>query len=466
MKCSPILSPGMPAIPCAPGLSPNESNSTHFIPVTTTVRTKPSNGGKFRAQQASGRSARPLLSLALMATVILSGCEKPAPPAPPPPVVQVMEVKKTNIPRSTTFIGKLDSPQNVQLRARVESFVQKIHFIEGTEVEEGTLLIELDKKPYIENLAAAKATLAEANAALSKSNIDVPRLQALVAKNAAPQRELDAVVTAKVVNEANVAAAEAKVKSAELDLGYCDVKAPLSGRIGAAEVPVGSLVGKGEPTVLATISQLDPIWFYCAVSEVDFLNADKLANEAGRKMGELPVQLILADGTEHPDPGKWVFVDRVVDATTATVRARAEFPNSRKALRPGMFARVRISLPTEEGNILVPERALVELQGKNFLWIAGADNKSTQRAVKVAPNRIGSQVIVLEGLQSGERVVVEGVQKLREGAPFQPAAAVPAAEAAKPAAGPAGPAPGGAAPPDKSTKAGPPAAGETTKGKE
>ena len=137
-------------------------------------------------------------------------------------------------------------------------------------------------------------------------------------------------------------------------------------------------------------------------------------------MGELPVNLILSDGTEHPEPGKWVFVDRVVDATTATIRARAEFPNPTKALRPGMFARVRISLPTGEGNILVPERALTELQGKNFVWVVSADNKASQRSVEVAPNRVGSDVIILEGLEPGERVVVEGVQKLREGAPVQP----------------------------------------------
>ena len=350
-----------------------------------------------------------------------AGCKKAEPPAPPPPpLVQVMEVAKKNVDLSTTFIGKLDSPQNVEIRARVESFLEKMLFVEGEEVVAGAPLFELDKKQYEEKLAAAKGSLAEAKAALAKSNIDVPRLTALVSQNATPQRDLDAALTTKEVNEANVASAEARVKSAELDLGYCDIKAPLAGRIGAKEVPVGSLVGKGEPTLLATISQLDPIWFYCAVSEVDYLQAEKLAREAGRKMGDLPVTLILADGSEHPDKGKWVFVDRVVDATTATIRARAEFPNSRKALRPGMFARVRISLPTVEGNILVPERALVELQGKNFVWVVDAGNKAMQRSVEVAPNRVGPEVIVLKGLEAGERIVVEGLQKLREGAPVQP----------------------------------------------
>lgn len=351
--------------------------------------------------------------------MLLSGCEKPAAVAPKPPVVQVMEVKMKKVDRSASFIGTLDSPQNVQLRARVESFVGNILFTEGEEVKEGALLIELNKQPYLQKLADAKAVLAEANAALGKSNIDVPRLKVLVSQSAAPQRELYTAQATKEKNEANVASAEARVKSAELDLGYCEIRAPLAGRIGIREVPVGSLVGKGEPTLLATISQLDPIWFYCAISEVDYLHAEKLASGAGRKIGELPVQLVLADGTEHPDSGKWVFFDRVVDAATGTIRARAEFPNSRKALRPGMFARVRISLPDETGNLVVPERALVELQGKSFLWVIGDGNKASQRAVKAAPNRVGSEVIILEGVQPGERIVVEGVQKVREGALVQ-----------------------------------------------
>jgi RND family efflux transporter MFP subunit len=389
--------------------------------------------------RATERNTRVLNGGVLLTTALalaVSGCTKAGPSAaPPPPIVQVMEVAKVNVPRSTTFIGQLDSPQNVEVRARVEAFLDKILFLEGSEVKEGDPLFELDKKPYEEKLAAAKGVLAEAKAALIRSSLEVPRLTALVAQKAAPQKDLDTAVAAKESNEAKVASAEAQVKSAELDLGYCDVRAPLAGRIGAKAVPVGSFVGKGEPTLLATISQVDPIWFYCAISEVDFLQADRLAREAGRKMGELPVNLILSDGTEHPETGKWVFVDRVVDPTTATIRGRAEFPNPTRALRPGMFARVRISLPTGEGNILVPERALTELQGKNFVWVVSADNKATQRSVQVAPNRVGSDVIILEGLNAGERIVVEGVQKLREGAPVQAAAqpAAPAAPVAKPA---------------------------------
>jgi membrane fusion protein (multidrug efflux system) len=192
-------------------------------------------------------------------------------------------------------------------------------------------------------------------------------------------------------------------------------------------------VGKGQPTLLATISTLDPIWFYCAFSEVDYLRADRMAQETGRRVRGLPVQLILADGSEFPDQGQWVFLDRAVDVTTGTLRARAEFPNPRKVLRPGMFGRVRISLKTENEGLLVPERAVQELQGKNFVWVVGDDDKAAQRPVKVGAD-IGSDKLILEGLKAGERVVVEGVQKVREGAPVKPLTAAQLAEAAAQAA--------------------------------
>ena len=200
----------------------------------------------------------------------------------PPPVVQVIEVAKKKVTRSTTFVGQLDSPENVEVRARVESFIDKMHFKEGDEVKAGDPLFDLDKRPNEEKLAAAKGQLAEAQAALAKSKQDVARLKPLVAQNAVAQRDLDDAIISTQANEASVAAADAKVKSSEIELSYCEIKAPIDGRIGARQVAVGSLVGKGEPTLLATISKVDPIWCYCSISEVDFLNFDRLAREAGR----------------------------------------------------------------------------------------------------------------------------------------------------------------------------------------
>jgi RND family efflux transporter MFP subunit len=371
----------------------------------------------------------PLWVMALGLGLAVSGCKKAAPVAPPPPVVQVLELTATNVPLHTEFIGQLDSPQNVEVRARVEAFVDKVLFTEGTEVKAGAPLFNLDKKPYEEQLAAAKGMLAEAKAALDKYKADVARLTPLAAKRAIPQQDLDNAVASVAVGEANVLSAKARVESAQLDLGYCRVTAPLAGLIGAKQVSVGSLVGKGEPTLLATISQLDPIWFYCNISEVQYLRAETETRRTGKNVDDVPITLLLATGAEHPAKGKIVFLDRAVDVKTGTLRVRAAFPNPQKILRPGMFARVKVDIGVRPDSILVPERAVTELQGKNFAWVIGADNKASQRAVRVGET-IGENVMILEGLRAGERIVVEGLQKVREGAEVQPKTAAQLAEAA------------------------------------
>lgn len=363
----------------------------------------------------------------------LCGCKQAPPPPPPPPIVQVMDITTTNAPHETETIGQLDSPQNVQVRARVEAFVEKVLFTEGTEVKEGDPLFILDKKPFEEQLAGANGQLAEAKAALNKYEKDVARLTPLAQKRAIPQQDLDNAIASVEVGKASVLSAQARVQSAQIDLSYCDVNALMTGLIGAKQVSVGELVGKGEPTLLATISTLDPIWFYCAVSEAQYLKADTETRRTGRKIEELPVTLILTDGSVHPGKGKFVFIDRAVDVKTGTLRVRAEFANTEKVLRPGMFGRIRIDVGERPQSILIPERALAELQGKYFVWIIDKDNKASQRSVKVGDS-IGEQVLILEGLKQGERIVIEGLQKVREGAVVQPKTPAQMAEAAAQAA--------------------------------
>jgi len=378
---------------------------------------------------------RACLPAAVTAAAVLAlfpcACKKAAPSAPPAPVVQVMEATATNAPMSTEIIGQLDSPQNVEIRARVEAFVEKMLFTEGTEVKEGAPLFLLDKKPFEERLAAANGMLAEAKAQLNKYNKDVARLQPLAEKRAIPQQDLDNAEASVEVGKASVLSAKAQVESATLDLGYCTVNAPISGLIGAKQVSIGELVGKGQPTLLATISTLDPMWFYCAVSEAEYLRAEAKVRQTGKQISELPVTLILTDGSVHPAKGRFVFIDRAVDPKTGTLRVRAEFANAEKLLRPGMFGRIKVDLGVRPESLLVPERAVAELQGKNFVWIIGSDNKATQRPVKVGET-LGESVLILEGLKAGERIVVEGLQKVREGAPVQPMTA------AQMAPGPAG----------------------------
>jgi len=375
----------------------------------------------------------------LIAAVWLCGCKKPEAIAPPPPIVEVMEITTSEVPLTATLIGQLDSPQNVEVRARVEGFVDKMLFTEGLEVKAGDTLFELDKKPFIERLAAANGALAEAHAALNKYEKDVARLTPLAERRAIPQQDLDNALASVEVGQAGVETAKARVESAQLDLGYCEVKAPITGLIGAKQVSIGELVGKGEPTLMATISTLDPIWFYCNVSEVEYIKAEQRSRTLGKEVASLPLHLILPDGKEHPDQGRFVFIDRAVDVKTGTLRVRAEFPNKEKLLRPGMFARVRVDLGTRKDCIEVPERAVVELQGKTFLWVVGQDGKAGQRMVQVGEQN-GSNFLITDGIKPGERIIVEGIQKAREGAPVNAMSAAqmaamksaPAAEA-KPA---------------------------------
>jgi membrane fusion protein (multidrug efflux system) len=369
----------------------------------------------------------------MLAFLALSACKKPETAPPPPPVVEVMEISTTDVPLSTTLIGQLDSPGNVEVRARVEGFVDKMLFTEGTEVAQGDMLFELDKKPFIERLAAAKGMLAEAEAALQKYERDVARLTPLVANRAVPQQDLDNALASVDVGKAGVESAKARVESAQLDLGYTDIKAPVSGLIGAKQVSIGELVGKGEPTLMATISALDPIWFYCNVSEVEYFQAKEKSKLTGKQVEDVPLTLILPNGKEHSDPGKFVFIDRAVDTKTGTLRVRAEFPNKEKLLRPGMFARVRVDLGTRPNTITVPERAIISIQGKTFVWVVGGDGKVIQRPV-ITAEQVGSVFIINEGLKAGEKIVVEGVNKLREGIPVNASAAVAKAAASdKPA---------------------------------
>jgi RND family efflux transporter MFP subunit len=377
----------------------------------------------------SGRIPGSRLGAACLACLCLIACEKPEVAVLPPPIVEVMEITTSDVPLKTTLIGQLDSPQNVEVRARVEGFVDQMRFTEGTEVKQGDMLFELDKKPFLERLAAATGALGEANAALHKYQKDVDRLTPLAQKRAIPQQDLDNALASVDVGEAGVITAQARVESAQLDLGYCEVKAPITGLIGAKQVSIGELVGKGEPTLMATISTLDPIWFYCNVSEVEYLKAESKSREGGREIASLPLTLILAGGAEHPDQGRFVFIDRAVDVKTGTLRIRAEFPNKKKLLRPGMFARVRVDLGKRPDTFTVPERALVELQGKTFVWVVGDDSKASQRPI-LTGEQVGNVFIVNEGLKAGEKIVVEGVNKLREGIPVN--ASTGSAKAAAP----------------------------------
>lgn len=371
---------------------------------------------------------------ALAAGLAIAGCRPEAPPAPPPPGVVVMEVVATDAPLIGELIGQLDSPQNIEIRARVEAFVKSTHFAEGTNVVTGQLLFRLDDAPYQERLAAAKGALGEAEAALKKYQADVNRLRPLAEQRAVPQQDLDNALASVDVGQSAVFSAKARVQAAELDLDYCTITAPTNGLIGAKQVSIGELVGKGEPTLLATMSTLDPIWIYCNAGEVGLLRMQEFTRRTGKSIYDVPATLILANGREHPQQGRVVFVDRAVDVRTGTIRIRGEFPNPGEVLRPGMFGRMKLDFGVRTNSLLVPQKAVTELQGKNFVWVVGPDNKASQRAV-TAGSQFGQSLLIEEGLKAGERLVIEGIQKLRDGAEVKPLTPEQAAALVKQAAG-------------------------------
>lgn len=325
-----------------------------------------------------------------------------------------MEVKPVPLKLTTQLIGRLDSPHSVKVRARVEGIVDKMHFTEGVPIQEGDLLFELDRKPFQEALAAAEGTLAEAKASLGKAIKDEERLEPLVASQAVPKQELDNAKASLAAARATVDSAAAKVETARINLGYCELRAPISGLIGASQVSTGDLVGRGEPTLMATIYKLDPIRFFCNVSEVDYLQAQAKSRQTGRNIEKVPVTLILPNGAEHPETGHFIFIDNEVNPNTGTLQVRAEFPNQQKFLRPGMFARVRVDIGTRENTILLPQRAVVDLQGKSFAWTVSPDGIANRRQIETG-ERTPEGVVITSGIQAGERVVIEGLQKVREG---------------------------------------------------
>jgi membrane fusion protein (multidrug efflux system) len=455
------------------------------------------------------RKPLPHVALSLLALAVLlpalttcdrSKAKESAPAPPPPPAVVVAEVVKKTVPIVTEFTAQTAAVQTVELRARIQGVLEKVRFQEGADVKEGQVLFEIQRAQYEASLQSARAQLAKAQAelaraqeqvevlrskaeleqrqaALAKAKLDVARLRPLAQAKAVPQVDLDNALAAEQVTVAGVAAAEAALKDtelgqrigiqqaqaaveagraavtqAQLDLSYTSIRAPVTGVIGRLDVNEGNLVGRGEPTLLATMSTYDPIKISATMSEVDYL---RLARRMGeRKAGkETVLDLVLADGTSYPLRGRVTTLDRTVDPKTGTIVVEALFPNPDKLLKPGQFGRVRAVVEERPDAILVPQQAVQEVQGAKSVLVVGAEDKVQLRTVTLA-ERVGDLVIVARGLEPGERVIVEGLQKVRPGMQVKPEMGSPAGTAAPPAAAPATPAPATPATPPAAPKAG------------
>lgn len=355
-------------------------------------------------------------ALALLVLAAAAGCtEAPPPAAPPPPDVFVAPATQQDVPVYLELVGQAMGSQDVEIRARVEGFLESVSFREGSIVKQGDLLYEIDRKPLEALLAAARADQATAQARLEKANNDVARYTPLVAKQAVSQQELDNAVADQDAFRSQLEAAKAAVEKAELDLSYTRITSPVTGLIGTTNVKAGNLVGRGESTLLTTISQIDPMLIRVGVTEADYL---RVARRGLNRTGDAPraegIQLTLADGTVYPDTGRVTAVERAVDATTGTLGLEISYPNTGMLLRPGQYGKVRVQLDTKVGAVLVPQRAVQELQSLYSVVVVGADNKAAFRSVKVG-QRVDALWVIEDGLKPGERVVVEGLQRVQDG---------------------------------------------------
>jgi membrane fusion protein (multidrug efflux system) len=417
-----------------------------------------------------GRQVFPFVAMLIAAVVISAGCNskdasKTGAP-PPPPSVVVAEIGQRTVPIYSEFVGQTRAEDTVELRARVEGILQKVYFREGTPVTKGQILFTIDKRPFEANLQSAKAILAkaisdlaqarqrvdvlkaqaelaDAQAVHSKTEQDLARVRPLAKEKAVTELELDAAIAAEKSAQANVdarqanltnleasvkytieraaaevSAARARVTQAELELSYCSIYSPISGIIGFLQIDEGNLVGRGDATLLATVSLSNPLLVDFNLSETDYL---KLTNRdhPGRRPRDASFELILSDDRVHPNPGTFKVLDRSVDPQTGTMKVEASFPNPGSYLRPGQFARVRVAVSERENAILVPQRAVQELQGAKTVMVVDAQNKVQLRTIKVG-DKSENFLIVLDGLTVGERVIVEGMQKARPGSEVKP----------------------------------------------
>ena len=374
----------------------------------------------------------------------------------PPPEVGVVVATPGEVGLVTELPGRLEASRVAQVRARAAGILQKRLFREGSDVKAGQPLFAIDAAPYAAALQSAEATLARAQANLTQAAALAERYKPLLAANAVSQQEYANAVAAHKQAEADVAAGKAAVQTGRINLNYASVTAPISGRIGRALVTEGALVGQGEATQLAVIQQIDPVYvnFTQSAGEVMKLRRALADGQLQRAAGSeaVSVRVVLEDGSEYARAGKLLFSDLTVDASTGQITLRAEGPNPKGELLPGLYVRVRLEQAQVANAISLPQQAVTRTQQGDKITVVGADGKLSQRTVKVGAAR-NNQWVVLEGLKEGEQVMVDGFQKLQMMPPGTPVKAVPwqapgsaAASAANPPAAVSGAAPAASAP--------------------
>ena len=346
--------------------------------------------------------------------------------APPPPEVSVVTVPMQTAPLTPELPGRVEPVRVAQVRARVTGIVQKRLFNEGSQVKAGQALFQIDRAPYEAAVDSAKAALAKAQANLMQASATVTRYTPLRAANAVSQQDFVNAQAAQAQAEADVAAAKAALRTAELNLGYATVTAPISGRIGRALVTEGALVSQTEATQMALIQQIDPVYVNATQSVIEVDRLRQQVSGAGKPPAEsAAVRVVLDDGSELPQKGRLLFADLSVDPTTEQVTLRAEVPNPSGRLLPGMYVRARLVQGEIAGAVLLPQQAVTRTAQGDTVLVVGEGGKPGPRPVKVAGSA-GKQWIVTQGLAAGDQVIVEGFQKMRPNAPVKPVPWTPA----------------------------------------
>ncbi|QJR15941.1 efflux RND transporter periplasmic adaptor subunit [Usitatibacter palustris] len=370
----------------------------------------------------------PVSAILLSVAALLAGCgEKAAPPKAPPPEVGVVTIQPRTLPLVSEQAGQTAGFREVEVRARVSGILVKRLYTEGQQVKEGQVLFQIDPDPFRAALDQARGSLRQQQASLERATQDRDRIVPLFKENAVSRKDFDDANSNFEGATASVAIARANVTQAEINLGYTNVTAPISGFASKENKSEGSLVSNspGDAGLLTTISQLDPMYVNFAFAETEKLEYDqniRTGRVVAPKDLRVPVRVKLADGTIYDTPGLLDFADAKVDPKTGTIRARAEFPNKKGTLLPGQFVRVLAAMGEIQNAFAVPERAITQAQATRLVLVVNAQNKVEPHPVVLGP-RVGDEIVIVSGVKAGDRVIVDGLMKARPGSEVKPVAA-------------------------------------------
>ena len=342
----------------------------------------------------------------------------------PPSQVTVVVTQAKDVPIYQEFVGQIHGFKDIAIRARVEGFLEGIHFEEGSRVEKGALLYTLESQPFEADVAAKMSRVAEANTMLAKAKSDLDRIEPLAKENAVSQSDLDSAVAQYEASIESVKAAKANLRASNIQLGYTKIYSPITGIIGKTNAKVGDFVGRSpNPVILNTVSRIDTVLVEFFITETQYLQLARQfssdVESAVQRTRKENLELILADGSLYDHKGKPEFIDRNVDPTTGAILVQASFPNPKELLRPGQFAKVKALITVVKNGILVPQRCVVELQGLYSVYVVGDEDKVQTRRIKVGP-KIKQFWLITEGLKPGEHIVYEGLQRAKDGAVVKP----------------------------------------------